>query len=271
MSLLTVSALLVLMPTSNALTASAAGTTYSIAYVEDKGEWRYQENSDFDEDKSHHDADDIASEIRDGDLLVIYGNTDHSGSFDIPVSLSNLTILGAQAYVVVTTNGVTDFYASYNSIASVAGNIQNAYVYDHAQVTFNGNIGYLEVNAHPDSYALATCTGTVGHVLGHYDGTVYYDVYNVAAGKLEIEEMTLETEAQYYSTTPGAAPATTQETASQSNTTSGNTSTSSSASTSQADSDEYDDVPKTGESPVVFWLLGIAVASFAGSRALKKA
>ena len=204
-------------------------------------------------------------------MLVIYGNEEHSGSFDIPVSLSNLTILGAQAYVVVTTNGVTDFYASYNSIASVAGNIQNAYVYDHAQVTFNGNIGYLEVNAHPDSYALATCTGTVGHVLGHYDGTVYYDVYNVAAGKLEIEEMTLETEAKYYSTTPGAAPAASSQTTTAPNASTANTTTNTAPSTnSQSTADEYDDVPKTGESPVIFWLLGIAVASLAGSRALKR-
>lgn len=275
MSLLTASALLVLLPTSNTLTASADATTYSIAYVEENGEWRYQENSDFDLGKSHHDADDIGSEIKDGDLLVIYGNADHSGSFDIPVSLSNLTILGAQEYVVVSTNGITDFYGSYDSIAAVAGNIQNAYLYDNTQVTFNGNVGNLDINAHPDSYALATCTGTVGHVIGHYDGTVYYDVYNVAAGKLEIEEMTLETEAQYYSTTPDASPAAATQpapapSASTSNTATDATSNAASTTTPQAAADEYDDVPKTGESPIVFWLLGIAIVSLAGSLALKR-
>lgn len=254
-SLLSITSLLALLP-PNALTASAEEpTTFSIAYVEDKDEWHYQEGAEFDPDEAHYNVDEIGDDIRNGDLVVVYGNNKNSCSIEIPVYLSNLTIMGAEQYVVVSTNGVTDFFAIMGSVAAVNGDIQNAYLYDNARVTFNNNVGTLDISADIDSLSYAYCAGTVGHAIGHYENDVHYEVYNVAAGKFEAEEAKLKTDAQYYSTTPGGS----------------SSGGSNSGSTGGNSASEYDDVPKTGEFPTALLLLGIAVVCFAGSYTLKRA
>lgn len=266
MSLLTLAAMLVLIPGANTLTVSAdAPTTYNITYIDDKGEWRYTDEEDFDEG-SHHSLSHIEDDIKDGDIVVIYGNDSVPGHFDFPVHLSNLTIMGAEEYVIVTTRGVTDFFALQESVAAVNGDIQNAYLYQDSRVTFNNNVNYLEVNADFDSDIETDCKGTVGHFLWHFEGSVRYDIYNVASGRLEVDEE-LKTNSEFYSTTPGAtatAPAAAENTPAPADTPAQNT-------TTPPASNEYDDVPKTGEAPVSLVLLGVAVVCLAGSRALKRA
>ena len=262
-SLLTLTAMLALIPDEAALTADASTpTTYSIAYVAEKGEWRYQKGSDFDFDASSRDADDIGESVENGDNIVIWGDAEHADTFKIPAYINNLTVLNASNYVVVYTNGINEFHACMNSIVAVNGDIQNAYVYDNSRVTFNNSIGTLHVNAtYDESFASATCGGSVGRVTAYYGNEVFYDVYNVAWGKLDIVDVSLKTEAQYYSTTPTAVPAVAPAPAP----------AAPAQPAAPAASNDYDDVPKTGESFSILLLLGIAVASLAGGLALKKA
>ena len=84
----------------------------------------------------------------------------------------------------------------------------------------------------------------------------YYDYYNFAANKLFTEDGALRTDAQYYSkTAPAATPEAAQPVA-----------------TAQpvASSSAYDDVPKTGESALPFYLMGAAVLCVVSGYALRK-
>lgn len=253
-SLLTAAALLAFLPDSNVLTVAAdAPKTYAISYVEKEEEWCFQELTSSEEDEDDFDDfDKLEKVIKDGDSVVIYGGSDDSQIFRIPARLNSLTIMGGDEAIIVYTEGIQEAYITYGALAAINGNIEKAYVYDDAEVSFINNVTYLEIISDED--ALVTCAGTVGHAISHYDGEVEFEVYNVAADKFRVEDADIETDKEYYSTTPVSTPAPSAPQAG-----------------SSSASDEYDDVPKTGESSAVYLLLAAAAVFFAGSRALKRA
>lgn len=258
-SMLVAIALLCLVPlSSNTLSVRAAEpVTYCVKYVAANDEWRFQVGSAWNDSTSHRELYYLKQDIKDGDLLVVEGSGG-SLNLEVNVRLSNLTFNHGNG--VVTAKGIDACYVLKDSTCAVNGDVTNAYVYDNAVCTFNNNVGYLEVTGSYGVSETISSLGTVGHVKGILDTRVFYDVYNVAAGKLSIENGNLKTDAQYYSTTPAAdtssastdTPATTPAPAAPSNT------------------GEYDDVPKTGETNIIFWLLGIAAVCIAGSYSLKK-
>lgn len=254
-SLLTASALLALLPDANALTASAATPeTYTIFYSDDEKAWCYADSEDAEKDKYDDDIEDLYDEIKDGDHVVIFGEDDEVETFELPVRLSTLTVMNCgSSYVIVHTNGVNEVQAGNGAVFSVTGDIQNAYVHNDAEVTFHGKIDMLTIET--DNDAEVACKNTVAHAICINEGEVEFDIYNVAADKLRVDNGELETEAEFYSTTPTNAPIATPSTQTSSNT---------------AASDDYDDVPKTGESYAVYLLLAAAAICFAGSRALKR-
>lgn len=255
-ALLAAVAMFVMIPGVGTLTASAEGAkTYSIGFVEGQG-WRFQETADFDPSEYHRELYYLYEGIKDGDIVVVQGVGATEGlGLDFKVRLSNLTILNASAIVLAGATAIDEVYVAMGSTVAVNADVTNAYVYDNCYVTFNKNVKNLEIIAPVDVYnSLGSSEGTIDHVKCYYDGEVFYEVYNVAAGKFRSEQTELKTDAKYYSATPGAVSA-----------------AASSASQAAAGAGEYDDVPKTGESYTVFFLLGAAVLCLAGSRRLRRA
>lgn len=254
-SLLAASALLVLLPNANALTASAdTPNTFTIFYVEEEGEWCYLDNSSKDEDDYEDDIEDFYDEVQNGDNVVIFGYEGQKETFEIPAYLNSLTVMSCgSSYLIIYTNGVSEVQAGNDAFFSVTGDVQNAYVHNDAKVTFHGHVNMLTIET--DDRADVSCISTVAHALCINGGNVEFDIYNVAADKLRVDNAELETEEQYYSTTP-VAPAATPAPQTSNSTTASN---------------DYDDVPKTGDSYIVYVLLAAAAICFAGSRAFKKA
>lgn len=244
--------LLVLLPRTNVIQVSADGpTTYTLKYSEADGEWKYQPIYPWNDSLGSGWLPTMKSEMKDGDLLVIMAS-DAGLNLNLTQHLSNLTFENSPN-VIVSANGIDDCYVLKGSVAAVNGDVKNAYVYDDARCTFNDNVGYLEIIG--TSFPLkmnVTVGGTVEHVKA-YDTAenyvrVHFEYYQVAAGKLSIENGDLKTPAAYYSTTPAAVSEPAQPDTTQSE-----------AAASQASSaDEYDEVPKTGDTTSYGWLLAVA-------------
>lgn len=252
-SLLLVVAACVLLPGVNSLTASAdTPNTFYIKFVPSLNEWRYQVSPTWDDNKVSCGIAALEYEIKDGDVAIVE-HTDAYPALHIPAHLSNLTI-AMDAFCVVSAEAIDSCYILRGGTAAVTGDVKTAYVYDNGVCTFNSNVGTLYVINDPAQQknllqGTVTAGGTVDHLIG-IDGNalVHYDLYNFQAGKLVVEKGDVKTDKAFYSTT---APA--------------NTGTSSSSS-----ADEYDDVPKTGESNVVVWLLAASALCLLGRYSLKK-
>lgn len=268
-SLLTAVVLCTLLPGATKLTASAdTPVTFYIKHVDDTSGWKFQtggwSNEEYNRDLYY-----MFEEMKDGDIVVI----DNNGSSEFlnltfTKQLSNLTIV-KDSHAVIAAPGITEFFALAGSSSAITGDIGHAYLYDDAGVTFHSNVNTLDIiDTRAQLTGTVTVAGTVGHATCKTEsGYVYFELYNVAANKMVVEYGSLKTDPAYYSTTP----ATTEQPAG--NTAADNTAASTPSQTQQttAASDEYDDVPKTGESNAIFWLLGTAFLCLAGRHALKKA
>lgn len=255
-SLLTAVAICFLLPDFSALTAHAEeGVTYYVKYLEDEDAWRFQTGSSWDSKGVHRELYYMNQDIKDGDLVIVDGIV--SGNpLDIPVHLSNLTIFHANT-VVVNTKGVDHCFVLEDSVAAINGDVKNAYVYDNARCTFNNNVDTLLISDDEGLHATVTVGGTVNHLTGSDPFKTYYDYYSFPAGKLVIDDGKVKTDEKLFSKTAPAAQPETPAPAEPSQ--------------PQNSSGEYDDVPKTGESNIIFYLLGISVLCLAGRAYLKKA
>ena len=258
-SMLLIAALLVIAPGLGTMTAKAAAPlTYSLGYDTDMNEWRWQINPTCDVTLENEPISKLDSYVKDGDIIVVYNEGAPTGvTFNVSTRLSNLTIIGTGAGVSLPyAGGIDEFFALKGCMTAVNADIKNAHVYDNCIVTFNKNVEDLEIISQPTVYnAITSSTGTIGHAKSHYDGTVHYEVYNVAAGKFVSEYTVLQTDPQYYSTTPTGTP----------------TAAPAAPSTSTSSSGEYDDVPKTGEAAYIYMLCGLSLICFLGSRKLRRA
>ena len=247
--------LLTLVDVSTLTVSAEEPMTYYIGYNAAQSSWRWQRGTgDYDPTQTDISLDELNSYIHDGDIIVVCGgNGEDSGvEFNVNKYLSNVTVMGVSTIALVGANGIGEFYSLKDSTCAVNSDVINAYVYDSSVVTFNKNVTSLEIICAPDRYSHVTSSsGTIGHAKRHYGGNVHYEVYNVAAGKFSSMNTVLETDPQYYSTTPTASA--------------GQTTTSGSS------ANDYDDVPKTGESNLLFLLLGLSAVCFVGSRKLGKA
>lgn len=270
LSLLFAVSLLVLLPFNNSLTVSAAEpVTYSLKYLPEKGAWRYQVGSPWEDDKEHRDLYYLGELIQDGDYVVIYGGSGVLSTLDFAVRLGNLTTVAASEVVISASGGIEECYILENSTVAVNGNVNLAYVYNNACVTFNNNVTTMQAIGTKEFLVDVTCLGSAGHVTASNPEKTLFDIYNVAAGKLQIEDGQLKTDAAHYTTTaPAQAPASDETVSSETDITQdAQTDASANQTTS---SDEYDDVPKTGESYIPYLLLGIAFVCLSGSRLLQK-
>ncbi len=264
-SLLAAVAICVLLPGINTLTASAAEpVTYSLKFVDDDVKWRFQVGSAWNDEGEHRELYYMLQDIKNGDSVVIHGTGTEGLQITIPVHLKNLTLVGAHT-IIITANGYDECFVLSGSIAAINGDITDAYVYENAAVTFNNSIKTLRVLGNEDINSNATVAGTVNHLIGESNVTTYYDLYNIAAGKLVIENGSVMTEEAYYSKAPDAAGAPAQPTTQQTVTQAPTQST-----TTNSSSGEYDDVPKTGENTIILQLLGISALCLIGKRLLRR-
>lgn len=256
-TLLLAAALMLAPIMSNVMTVNAEEpVTYIVKYVEDIKEWRFQ-TGEWKDDGYHRELYYLEQDIKDGDVLVIEGNTS-TLNLTVKARLSNLTY--KQATANVTANGVDNCYVIFNSYCATNGDVTNAYVYDSSVCNFNNNVTNLEVISTVSGLTSSIgVLGTVGHMKGYDSEKVYYDFYNFAANTFVMESGTLKTNAANYSTAPSAATQTTPA-ATQTTQTSGSTT---------ASSGEYDDVPKTGEWNPAWMLLAVAAVCGVMSKKLR--
>lgn len=230
--------------------AEETATTYYIKYVPASGEWRFQLGT-WDPSGYHRELYYMYQDIKDGDLLVIEDADGVPLDLTVNVHLSNLTIVrGVQ--IVVTANGIDDFYCINDSTCAINADIENAYVYDACVCNFNKNVSKLELLSEKNDLLSATIAvvGTLDHVIASGKSYTHFEHYAFEKNTFYMKDGTLKTDASHYSKTPVAttpAPVTPD---------SGN---------------EYDDVPKTGDvrfNPLLLVL--IAGICFAGSYKLKE-
>lgn len=256
-SLLSAAVLCTLFPNTNVLTVSAEEpTTYYVKYYDD--EWRYQVDK-WTEDGEDRSVYYMMQSIKDGDLVVIdCNNSGKKADFEFSTKLSNLTVL-QNCTAVIKAPSIDQCYILADSTCAINGDVSEAYVYDDATVTFNNNVKNLRIIEKTDGKeANVTAGGSVSYLVRITSkDKISYEAYNIAPGKLVIEDSDLETDEAYYSKTPTAAPG-------------NNTQASTTTQTTSNTSDEYDEVPKTGESNFALWLLGIAGVCLLGKRALKR-
>ena len=251
-SLFAAATLLVLLPATNKLTVSAEEPrTYYLKYVESESQWRYQDGTPWDDTKQHRELYYMQQSIKDGDLLVVEGGGDPL-RLEVNVKLSNLTLNKCQN-VVVTTKGVDECYVLGDALSAVNGDVKHAYIYANSATTFNNNVDTVDIQDTGSIRCTLTVGGTVSHLIGKNDSGTVYEGYDFAAGTLNIQSGVLKTDASNYSTTSSATTSSSTNTASQS-----------------ASSDEYDDVPKTGESTTVIWLFAATLLCFGSAYTLKK-
>lgn len=255
-SLVAAAALLVLLPATSKLTVSAEEPrTYYLKYVESESEWRYQDGTPWDDTKQHRELYYMHQGIKDGDLLVVEGGGDPL-RLEVNVQLSNLTLNKCQN-VVVTANGIDECYVLGDALSAVNGDVKHAYIYANSATTFNNNVDTIDIQDTGSIRCTVTAGGTVSHLIGKNDSGTVYEGYNFATGTLNIQSGVLKTDASNYSTSASSTQNTTQ-------------SSQPTQSAPSGSSDEYDDVPKTGESTVVIWLFAASVLCFGSAYLLKK-
>lgn len=264
-SLLAVAAMLFIMPGINALQASADGpATYSLKYVEDKGEWRFHVGAWDDGNAGHRELYYLKEAIKDGDQIVIE-SCDHSLNLELPVNLHAITF-NHTSNAVITAKSVENVYVLRDSMAAVNGDVVNAHVYDNAIVNFNSNVTNLFITKERCAEQSIAVLGTVSYVKTGDAEKVYNEFYNFQAGSFYQEKGILKTDASKYSTTPSSS-ADTQPTPT---TPSGTESAPPATASAPAAGSEYDDVPKTGESfPLPYLLFLTAGVCFVGGHLLK--
>ncbi len=256
LSLLAAFAILLSPVFSPAMTASAeGGTTFYIQYVPALDEWRCAQDS-WTEGTQGREFYYLERDIKDGDTIVVTTNATKQCIINIPeVQVGNFTVLGAST-VVLHAKGVDEAYILQGGVAAVNGDVKKAFVYDRSTVNFNNNVDYLEVNstiAENKVHANINVVGTVNHMISYdYNKVVRFDCYSFKPGVFTMFQGNLNVLPENYSlTAPAVTPVAPSKPA--------------------AGSDDYDEVPKTGEMPLpyvpVMCVLALCVA---GKFALKK-
>lgn len=264
---------LVLLPLAAPLTARAEEpATFSLKYFSDRG-WRCQPLAEFQESEGDGSLGYLELYLKDGDHVVIYPGDNTDQVLDLSaVKLGSLTV-HQNANAVVKTNGIKDCYVLAGSTCAINGDVTNAYLYDSVTCNFNNNV--LDMTFYvqndnpvvPDGSTIA-CLGTVGRFYVHslsMDSAVN-TFYNVKTGGLIMQNGSFWMPEGTYSRTPSEEYTKATESASAPAANAAPTP----APAPVSSSDEYDPVPKTGDSAAYLWLFPAAVLFGVGSLVLRK-
>lgn len=264
--------MLAILPNANVLTVSAEGpTTYYVKYMGEEG-WHYQTGSSWDDEASHYGIDLMQESVKNGDIVIV-GDASLEEQLVFHVHLSNLTIANrADTFAMVNvTGGIDNCHFLEGSAGSVTGDVFNGYVYNVATANFCSNVTnlYAYNNVYGEGPNIGV-TGTVGYYMPEfeYNTNAPYGI-NFEADTFSVVNGDLETESHHYTRDASGGPiasstqpATSQPAASQSS--------ASNSSASNSSANEYDAVPKTGETSPVIWLSLAAVCCSGISLFLRK-
>lgn len=268
-AVLTAVALLTMVPNFGTMRVKAAEpTTYSVVYMGGSvNEWRYLANPTFDPELMHLGVGYLRTILKDGDNVIVYaGDNLIDQHLDLGTAkLGSLTVANG-ASVVVKTGGVQNCYINANTNTAINGNITTASVFGNTNVNFNNNVfDLIYYMADPDNSNIY-CAGTVTrfYAVSAADQSyraLYYDVQkgkaSVVNGSFNVPDWAYSTSADNYNKGAGNSGST------------GNTGNTGNKG-NKGNNGEYDDVPKTGQSNTVYWLLAASAACFTGSVILRK-
>lgn len=245
--------------------SAAEPTTYVVKYDDSNDQWYYQIGSSWDDTvpPPRREIYYMIQDMKDGDYVVVDA-TNGQGTLVLDFTLGNLTIL-PNSNALITCKGVIEYYQLNNTAVSLTANVEKAFVYDNAIANFNKNVNVLELIYDQTPEMIAGVGGTCSEFWVHtYDASqTKYHLWNFKETLL-FNETILKTPYGTYDINPPASPAAPIVSATPSSTP---TSTPSAPSSS---ADEYDDVPKTGDSAMFLWMFGLAALCFAGSYSFKK-
>ena len=266
LSIFAVACFALLLCGQNIITADAADpTTYIVQYDDNKDEWYYQVGSTWDDTDPppKREIYYMAQQMKDGDYVVV-DSTDGKGTLVLDFVLGNLTIL-PHSEALITCKGVQEYYQLHDTAVSLTANVEKAFVYDNAIANFNNNVNTLELIYTESPEMLVGVVGTCSELWVHNSNATEtkYALWNFTESLL-FQEGIVKNPFGTYSINPPSSPAAPVVPSTPSST----PSTTPSAPSSSAD--EYDDVPKTGESTAFLWLFGLAALCFAGSYSFKK-
>ncbi len=210
MAVLAVAALLFLLPTGYSLTlkvSAAEPITYSVKYVPDLHQWRFQAGtSTFDDNAYHRELYYLYQALKEGDLVVVYNDSTESTSLDLGTThLGNLTVASSKAFSVIYSGDIDDCYILAGAACSVNADVKNAYVYDSVVCNFNKNVEELKIYVSADKMSsILGCGGTVKHLyaVSTSGSKVFYDLSNFEAASLNIQNGVLQTSSEKYGQTP---------------------------------------------------------------------
>lgn len=251
---------------------AADPTTYCIRYDNEKEEWYYQVGSAWDDTvpPPKREVYYMFQILKDGDYIVVDSPSD-CGKITIDANLGNLTIL-PNSSAVITCKSIQEYYQLHDSTVSINGNVEKAFVYDHAVANFNNDVNYLELvfASEPEPTMVAHVTGTCAELFVHAsdDNKVSYHLWNFK-DELNFYNGILQTEYGKYDINPPSSkpaavtPSTTPAAPS-------NTTTTPAPAAPSVSDDEYDDVPKTGESVAYVWMFALAALCITGSYTIRK-
>lgn len=224
------------------MTANAAeGTTYYVKYIPALNQFRYQKGP-WQADQEHWDFGILGSVIKDGDSLAIDDAGGTGIIVDFDVKLNSLTIVSGTG-TVVTAKSVKDLYILHGTTSAINADVTNANIYGEAAVNLNKNVKILNLynsgTIKPTSDV--NVVGTCGEL--HIENSS--NAYSFQENTLHLVDGILVADTNRFSFTPPTTPSTSN--------------------------DEYDDVPKTGDTGFnPLWLFGLAAICFAGSFGIKK-
>lgn len=260
-ALFAVAAILFMLPDSTLTASAAEGTTYAVKYSDEHQEWRYQPGAIYDDALGAGPIDLMKTLLKDGDLVVVYNDSANASELDLSdFHLSNLTLVNTGSFTIIKAKAIDNCYVLAGTSSSINAEITNAYVYDSVLCNFGGNVKELTLYANDEVFSTIGCSGKVGHFYAPSETLprTFYNCYSFTADTFYLENGNLLTAYEDYTWT---APAATSQP-------SGSTSTGTSAGSSS--SNDYDSVPKTGESNLVLWLMCAAAICAAGSYGLKR-
>ena len=237
----------------NALTVAAEEpTTYIVKYFVEEDEWYYQEGNKWDKESKGKSLYYLNMEMKDGDYVVVDAPAGNP-LLELDFHLGNLTIK-ANDTCAVDAKSIKDCYVLSGAVVTIDCDVTNAYLYDFSVANFNKKCDNLEVTYTDADTISVNVVGTCKSFYMHSDTKTKYQCYNFTQ-PLSLDSGKLRNADTEYSTTPSAtvtpsSPAT--------------------PSTPAAGGNEYDDVPKTGQSNAYLFAFGLAAVCFLGSYSLKK-
>ena len=179
---------------------AAEPVTYCLKYVADKGEWRFHIGTWDDNNAGHRELYYLKEAIKDGDIIVIE-ECDQSLTLDLPVNLNSITFNHAH-HAIITAKSVENVYVLRDSVAVINGDVVNAHVYDNAVANFNNNVTNLYIIKERSGEQSINVVGTVAYVKTSDAERVYNEFYNFQANSFCQEKGILKTDASKYSTIP---------------------------------------------------------------------